>query len=1122
MIKKNKRKLFLSVFPFVLVFVVACSEKKRQTETDNIKEPLFTVLDANDTGLNFVNKLEESTTMNGFYYEYFYNGGGVGVADFNNDGLQDVYFISNLRTNKLYLNQGGLKFKNVSVKANAQGNGGFPTGVSIVDINNDGLKDIYILKSGRFETDDLLRNELLINKGVDAEGVPIFEENAAAYNLDLPHYSTQAAFFDYDKDGDLDMFLINHNIEMYGIEELEKVAEGNSDKIGEKLYRNDNGKFINVTEATGIISNNIGFGLGVAIGDVNNDGWPDVYTSNDYYEKDHLYLNNSDGTFTESALKAFNHISTFSMGNDMADIDNDGFLDIVSLDMMAEDNYTQKTSMSGMNVANFYKIENLGLHRQYMYNALQINNGLYPGSTIPVFSDVAQLAGVSSTDWSWAPLLFDMDNDGHKDLFVTNGIKRDFRNNDFSIYLEEKYQENIRRNKVDLAKHVDDLLDKMPGRKTKNYLFLNNKDLRFHPLELEQPAAFSNGAAYADFDNDGDLDIVVNNIDDFAHLYRNNTKGNAYIDINLKGPEKNRDGLGARVVVMAGGKEYLSENYFSRGFQSAMAVPLHFGLKDDQKIETVKVIWPDGKNQVLHNVVANQVLDVVYKPSGIGEMDNSKDDSLFLDITESSDISFRHKENTYNDFEVESLLPHKMSQFGPSLSVADVNGDGLEDFFVGGAMGQPAALFLQSNIGEFVRKQVASFEKDGHHEDTASLFFDVDSDGDQDLYVVSGGNEKPSDDEYYRDRLYLNDGSGGFRRDAQALPTIVASGQVVTAADYDNDGDLDLFVGSRVRPLNYGVPVKSYLLENRYSDGEAKFVDVTETLCPDLLEHGMVTDALWADIDSDGNLELVIAQEWGSIEIFKKTDGRFINNSEQFGVASQIGWWSGLAADDIDNDGDMDLVAGNLGLNYKYKASETAPFHLYVNDFDKNNSNDIVLGYEQDSALYPLRGRECTSNQMPFIKKKFKTYDAFAKADLQEVYGDGLDNSLHYAANNFASCILENKNNTSFEFKPLPNRAQISSVNKILVTNNDNNNKKDLILLGNLYASEVETPRNDAGYGLYLTNNGNFEFKAVAPSKSGLYVRGDVRGASFIGLGDGKKKGLLIARNNETLMLLQM
>ncbi|WP_176801362.1 VCBS repeat-containing protein [Kriegella aquimaris] len=1100
---------------------MSCSEKKEQTRESSINTPLFTVLDANETGLNFVNKLEESTTMNGFYYEYFYNGGGVGVADFNNDGLQDVYFISNLRTNKLYLNQGGLKFKNVSVKANAQGDGGFPTGVSIVDINNDGLKDIYILKSGRFETDDLLRNELLINTGVDADGVPVFEEKAAVYNLDLPHYSTQASFFDYDKDGDLDMFLINHNIEMYGIEELEQIAHYKSDKIGEKLYRNDNGKFVNVTEDAGIISNNIGFGLGVAIGDVNNDGWPDVYTSNDYYEKDHLYLNNTDGTFTESALEAFNHISTFSMGNDMADIDNDGFLDIISLDMMAEDNYTQKTSMSGMNVANFYKIENLGLHRQYMYNTLQINNGVSAGSAIPVFSDLAQLAGVSSTDWSWAPLLFDMDNDGHKDLFVTNGIKRDFRNNDFSIYLEEKYQENIRRKKVDLAKHVGDLLDKMPGRKTKNYLFLNDKDLRFHQLELEQPATFSNGAAYADFDNDGDLDVIVNNIDDFAHLYRNNVQNTSYIDISLTGPQENKDGLGARVVVSADGKEYLGENYFSRGFQSAMAGPMHFGLSNVKNIETVTVTWPDGKQQILKNVATNQVLDIVYKPSGTREIDAKKRNFLFHDVTERSDIIFRHKENTHNDFDVESLLPHKMSQFGPALSVADINGDGLEDFFIGGAMGQSSALFLQSNRGEFARKSIKAFESDKQHEDTGSLFFDADGDGDQDLYVVSGGNEMAPDNEYYQDRLYLNDGSGSFKRDKKSLPFIAASGQVVKAADFDKDGDLDLFVGSRVQPLNYGVPVKSYLFENRLSDGEGKFVDVTEKLCPDLVEHGMVTDALWADIDDDGNLELVIAQEWGSIEIFKYTAGQFENKSEQFGVADQIGWWSGLAANDIDNDGDIDLIAGNLGLNYKYKASESAPFHLYVNDFDKNDSNDIVLGYEQDSALYPLRGRECTSNQMPFIKKKFKTYDAFAKAELKEVYGDGLENSLHRAANNFASCILENKNNTSFEFKPLPNRAQISSVNKILVTDNDNT-KKDLILLGNLYASEVETPRNDASYGLYLTNNGSLEFKAVPSSKSGLYVRGDVRGASFIALGDAKKKGLLIARNDDTVMLLQM
>lgn len=1122
MIYQNKWYILRFILPLLGIVFGACSEKKEPKSETKLTSTLFTVLDANETGLNFVNKLEESTTMNGFYYEYFYNGGGVAVADFNNDGLQDVYFVSNLRTNKLYLNQGNLKFRNVSVAAKAQGNGGFPTGVTLVDINNDGLKDIYILKSGRFETDGPLRNELLINKGLNEDNIPIFEEDAKAYGLDLPHYSTQASFFDYDKDGDLDMFMINHNIEMYGIDDLEKIQQGKSDKIGEKLFRNDNGKFVNVTEDAGIISTNIGFGLGLSIGDVNNDGWPDVYTGNDYYEKDHLYLNNTDGTFTETSLKSFNHVSTFSMGNDMADINNDGLMDIVSLDMMAEDNYTQKTSMSGMNVANFYKVENLGLHRQYMYNALQVNNGVYPGSTIPAFSDVAQMADISSTDWSWAPLLFDMDNDGYKDLFVTNGIKRDFRNNDFSIYLEEKYKENIRKSKVDLAKYVDDLLNKMPERKKENYLFLNAKDLRFEKLSITQPETLSNGAAYADFDNDGDLDIVVNNIDDFALIYRNNAKNTSFLDINLKGPKNNSDGIGARVELKVNGQAYINENYFSRGFQSAMAVPLHFGLGTASKIDTIKVSWPDGKKQRLHNVAINQILDIAYDPFEIDVDLVEKRKGIFQDITDEFDISFRHTENKYNDFETESLLPHKMSQFGPCLSVADIDGDGLEDFYVGGAKGQSSALFKQSQEGRFVQKQMNVFEKDKEHEDTSSLFFDADGDGDQDLYVVSGGNEKEAGNEYYRDRLYMNDGNGNFTRLEKAIPPIVTSGQVVKAVDYDDDGDLDLFVGSRVSPMNYGTAVNSSFLENRMEEGPLEFVDSTEKHFPEMLDYGMVTDAIWADIDSDGKQELVMAQEWGSIAIYKYNGKQFEDISEKFGLTGEVGWWYGLAAVDLDNDGDIDIIAGNLGLNYKYKASKDAPFHLYVNDFDQNNTNDIVLGYQQGNTLFPLRGRECTSNQMPFVKKKFETYDAFAKADLQDVYGESLNDAVHRTANNFASCILVNQNNTSFEFKPLPNWAQISAVNKILVSDFNNDKAKDLILLGNLYASEVETPRNDASYGLYLEGAENLSFNAVPATESGLYVRGDVRGASFISLGKNRKKGLLIARNDDTLMLLGM
>jgi hypothetical protein len=1103
------------------IILLSCSEEKTKEKEVVKTDALFTVLNFQETGLNFNNKLDETTTMNGFYYEYFYNGAGLAVADFNNDGLQDIYFVSNLRTNKLYLNQGALKFKNVSVKAKAQGNGGFSTGVTVVDINNDGLMDIYVLKSGRFKSDEPLRNELLINKGMGKDNVPVFEENASAYGLDLPHHSTQASFFDYDRDGDLDMFLINHNVEIYEIDDISEVQKGKSDKIGEKLFRNDNGMFVNVTDQSGIISNNLGFGLAVAVGDVNNDGWPDVYTSNDYYEKDHLYLNNQDGTFAERSRQSFNHISTFSMGSDIADINNDGLLDIISLDMMAEDNYTQKTSMSGMNVADFYGIEDLGLHRQYMYNALQLNNGVDPDTEVPVFSDIAQIAGVSSTDWSWAPLLFDMDNDGYRDLFVSNGIKRDFRNNDFLIYLEQKYREGVKKKKVDLTTHVEDLLEKLPQRPKENYLFVNKGDLSFEKLKIDQPSTYSNGAAYADFDNDGDLDIVVNNTDDFAQLYRNDSKKKAYLDVTLEGPDKNIDGIGARVELMANSKTYYSENYFTRGFQSAMAIPQHFGLGNTVKIDSIRIIWPDGKSQVVADVTPNQELKISYLPTKKHSW-KEKTEYTFQNITNVTELNFKHSENEHDDFAYESLIPHKMSQFGPALSVADINNDGLEDFFIGGASGQAGVLYLQSDSGTFKEKFIHDFDKDKKHEDTGAQFFDADNDGDQDLYVVSGGNEKEAGNMYYRDRFYENIGNGNFKRNIEVIPNIVSSGQVVIAGDFDKDNDLDLFIGSRHQPMKYGYSTKSFLLENVSTDGKIEFRDVTEGVSPDLVDFGMVTDALWVDIDSDNTLELIVAQEWGNIAIFKYANEKFVNASEEFGTKTQIGWWYGLAAHDIDNDGDLDLIAGNLGLNYKYKATEEEPFHLYVNDFDKNKSSDIVLGYEQDSKVYPLRGRECTSNQMPFVKKKFQTYEAFAKASLVEVYGKELDNSIHKAVNNFASGIFNNNNNEGFEFRTLPNEVQISSINKIIVTDVNKDNKQDLVLFGNLYGSEVETPRNDASYGHFLKGLGDGNFEVVPSDKSGLFIRGDVRGASLISIGENSESSMLVGRNNDSLLVIKM
>ncbi|MEC3908471.1 VCBS repeat-containing protein [Tamlana sp. 2201CG12-4] len=1110
----------------ILVSLFFCCVLLSSCKRTNSKQDFFTVLFENETDITFHNQLDETTYMNGFFYEYYYNGAGVATADFNNDSLIDIYFVSNRRANHLYLNKGDLEFQNVTKASNTKGGFGWPTGVTVVDINNDGLWDIYISKSGRIPNSEHKKNELLVNKGVDKDGIPHFEEEAQTYGLDISAQSTQANFFDYDLDGDLDLFLINHELDVYDDEDIPLLISQRSNDSGEQLYKNEKGVFKEVTTKSGIVNNRLSFALGCSIGDVNNDGWPDIYTAHDYSEKDHLYLNNQDGTFKEVSLQSFGHVSNFSMGSDIADINNDGLLDIMSLDMMAQDNYSQKISMSGMDTKKFENTVALGLHHQYMYNALQINNGINREDSIPLFSDIAQLAGISSTDWSWSPLLFDMNNDGYKDIFVSNGIKRDFRNNDFAVYKKEKQEEAKRKRKLDKKAYIRDLLKKMPTRKQENIFKLNNRDFTFHDIRIKQPKTSSNGAAYADFDNDGDIDMVVNNSDDKAFIYRNNSgNNNNYIKIRLEGTNQNKNAIGARVEIISQGALQIAENYISRGFQSAMADALHFGLGTGEKIDTLIVRWPDGNLQYQYNIKANQTLTIQYKPTGKFIPENlRKSNYLFKDATKAFGVAFQHRENKYNDFKVEPLIPHKMSQIGPGLGVADVNNDGLDDFYIGGGKGQAGALYLQTNNGKFEESVIPIFEKDKQHEDTGALFFDADGDGDQDLYVVSGGNESTPNARYYEDRFYENMGNGRLVRSNSAIPQITTSGLKVTAGDYDNDNDLDLFVGSRVKPMHYGQFSKSFILENKSEPGHIKFVDKTEIIAPEITNYTMVTDALWVDFDKDNMLDLVLTNEWGTIDIFKNQNPGFIKKTSQYGMAHQKGWWYSIAANDIDGDGDTDFIAGNLGLNYKYKASQDTPFYMYINDFDKNNSEDIVLAYHEDQKVFPLRGRECSSNQMPFIKEKFETYDAFGKAELKDVYGEALNESIVHKVTNFASGIFRCHDHTQLEFTPFDNAVQISSINKILVEDFDDDGYKDLVLLGNLYESEVETPRNDASYGHFLKGNGQGDFKVIPGQKSGLFIKGDVKDAAIIHIGEKVqgKKALIVTKNNDAVQLIKV
>ena len=1123
--RNRQMKTTKTIYVIALLLVLnACKKdgsvqkKQNQLVTENQKE-LFSVLPPEKTGIFFLNELKENLSNNGLYYEYYYNGGGVAVADFNNDDLIDIYFVNSTTTNKLYLNIGNMRFNDITTSSNAGGGYGFGTGVTLVDINNDGFMDIYYCKSGKLKDPNKRKNELLVNKGLDSNGKPIFENQAEKYGLDIPDFTTQATFFDYDKDGDLDMFLLNHGIDTYDENNLKNLIHQKSEFRGNRLYKNNNGKFVDVTDQAKIINNMIGYGLGVAIADLNNDSWPDVYIGNDFSEKDFLYINNHDGTFREASLEAFKHISNFSMGNDIADINNDGLLDIMAVDMMAEDNFSQKTSMSGMAPERFYRNANLGLHHQYMYNTLQLNNGVNKETGTPMFSDIAQMSGVSSTDWSWAPLFFDMDNDGHKDLFISNGIKGDFRNNDFVNYRKEKQAEVIENQRVDPKTYITDILSKMPTRKKKNYFYVNNGDLTFKKLDVEQDVTNSNGAAYADFNNDGAIDIVVNNSSGISFIYQNNTASNNYLKVKLRGSKQNLNALGARVELYSKSTRQVIENHFTRGFQSAMADAVHFGVKQDEIIDSLKVVWNDNTSHTLKNIKPNQTITISYKDqNNLSNKPVKPFEGLFTDITNELGIKFEHKENSFDDFEKEVLLPHKMSQLGPALAVADVNGDGLDDFFIGGAKGQKSALYLQTKSGTFT-KNTNIFAKDKKHEDVGAVFFDADNDGDKDLYVISGGTELEVNDGYYLDRFYENMGNGSFVKKHSAIPNITSSGLRISTTDFDNDGDVDLFIGGRVKPGFYGRPATSYLLENKSQNGVISFENITQKAIPELVEHTMVTASAWADIDQDGDNDLLIANEWGPIELFINDSGVFSNKSAEYGLSEYVGWWSSIEVVDIDNDNDLDIIGGNLGLNYKYKADFDKPFYLYLNDFDGNNTDDIVLGYSQENKVFPVRGRQCSSQQMPFIKKKFKTYNDFGSANIEDIYGEKLNEGISYKATYFASAILKNEN-SKFQFQAFENRAQLSSVNKILIDDFNKDATNDILLLGNLFGSEVETPRNDASYGMLLVGVGNGGYEFLENYKANLWASGDVKDAAFINVGDAK--AILLAKNNDYLQLIKI
>ncbi|MGL1885568.1 MAG: VCBS repeat-containing protein [Reichenbachiella sp.] len=1094
----------------ILVNLLGCEPTPQVVLPDTLFEkvsPSFSTID-------FENKLTETDSINYFNYPYIYMGGGVAVADFNNDDHQDIFFTGNMVSNRLYLGAGDLTFSDVTQTSNTAGDQRWMQGVTICDINADGKTDLYISVSG---ANKICQNILLVNKGNNQNGIPQFEEEAEKYGIADGGHSTQAAFFDYDKDGDLDLYVINYPITAFDAPNFyyKQMMINAKHKDSSHLYRNNgDGTFEDVTKAAGLL--NFGLSLSASVGDINNDGWPDMYVSNDFASPDFIYINNQNGTFTDQSKSITRQTSFYGMGSDIADYNNDGLMDILQVDMAPEDNRRSKENMSGMNPESFSKLIDQGLHHQYMYNSLQLNRGL-DAQGLPQFSNVAWFSGMSSTDWSWSPLFVDLDIDGWKDIYITNGTRRDINNNDFFNTLEkdEVYFSSTKRNDIEVEN-----IHKMPSEALSNYVFQNNGNLSFTKKMKAwglDDKSFSNGAAYADLDNDGDWELIVNNIDEPASIYKNNANNSSnFIKLNITGPKDNPLAVGTRVHVWSKGIEQMNEMALARGFQSSVETNMIFGLGNQSQADSLSIIWPNGKKTNSYKIRANSYLKIAYSDSSSATIEiNRKEELNFSETSLSYLPNLIHKENDFDDFSFQVLLPHKMSSFGPALAVGDINGDSLDDAYVGASVGQNGQLLIQLQDGTFKPLDFQS-KQELQYEDLDAIWFDADNDEDLDLYIVSGGNEYSINSEQYQDRLYIND-RGTLKKSKGVLPTITGSGSCVRPYDFDRDGDMDLFIGGRLSPRNYPMAGQSYLLENKINEGLLKFVDVTKDLSPTLADIGMVTDAMWTDTNSDGNIDLMLVGEWMPITVLESNGEQLIDKSGDYFSGNTRGWWFSIDQGDFDQDGDMDYVLGNLGKNYKYSASPEATFNIYAGDFDHNGQQDIVLSYHNFGEEYPVRGRSCSSQQIPSIKNKFKDYSSYSTASIVDVYGeDQLEASLTYKVENFASVYIENEGET-MKITSLPNEAQLSTINDMIVEDFDGDDILDILMVGGLYASEVETPRSDADLGLILKGTGNGEFEALPMSQSGIYIPYNAK--KLTGIIFNHKTGFLVANNNGPLQL---
>jgi len=1090
------------LFYFILiVFCVSCQNKREFKPEDT----LFQLMPSAQTGITFNNKVKDDGEYNDFNYRNFYNGGGVAIGDLNNDGKPDIFFTSNQGDCKLYINKGNWKFEDVTAKSGLNRYHRWHTGVTMVDINGDGWLDIYICNSGGMGNADRA-NELYINQ---KDGT--FKEEAAKYGLADKGLGTQAIFFDYDHDGDLDCFVLNNSYRPIGSFGYNRELRNIRDTLnGDRLYRNDNGKFVDVSAQAGIYGSEIGFGLGVAAGDMFNTGWDDMYISNDFFEHDYLYKNEYNGTFKEISDDALGHMSLSSMGSDMADINNDGFLDIFTTDMLPEDDYRLKTTTK-FDEFDVYNAKLKGdFHHQFTKNCLQLNN------SDGTFSEIADLAGINATDWSWGALIFDFNNDGWKDIFVSNGISRDLTNQDFLSYFGSDEALNEIKHGGFKAKIF---LDKMPKTPISSYGFVNQKNLQFKNQTLElglSKPGFSNGAAYGDLDGDGDLDLVVNNENGEAYIYRNMTSERMhahYLKVNLKGKGMNTFGIGAKVTIYTNGMQQLLEQQPTRGFESSSEPVLNFGTGNYKKVDSLRVIWPDMKMQVLRNISANATITLKQTDAILTFIPNLVKVKPYYNNVTATNIKgdIYHKENDYKDFDVQRLIPKMLSTEGPKLAVADVDGDGLEDFFMGGATGDTAKLFIQQPTGTFIQKKQFAFEQDKNSEDIGALFFDARHTGKMDLVIVSGGNLEKEGSLDLLARMYENDGKGNFTRKFNGWPLVSINASCVRL----NNNNGDLFIGGRCVPGSYGVIPSSRLLRN---DGHGNFTDITAAVAPELLKLGMVTDAQWADIDGTGKNSLIVVGDWMPVTILKYVDGKLKKTSE---IANSSGWWNCLTVADLNGDGKLDLIAGNNGLNSKIKADVDHPAKLYVSDFDNNGQVECIpVYYKTDGKAYPFNLHDDIIKQMPYLKKKFLRYDAYAGKSIEEIFTpEELDKASVLTVNQTQTCVFYNNGKGGFNIQPLPIRAQFSPVYSILVTDINNDGIKDLFLGGNFYGLKPEVGRYDSSYGVTLLGNSKHWFDYLPPANSGLFIKGEVRDISQIGTKNGKQ--IIVARNNDALQLFK-